>query len=161
VSGRGYPEDSAVETWERDVATFSISRHERLGHFCGYVRFPRRPVSEPGYDGLLVYVPVHGGLTYASEADDGTMVYGFDCNHADDDHDPKTRDMEWLRAECHRMATAISIAAGYEEEYLLARDNTAKAAVIEAYHERLKAEQIDFTLTDNLGAMISVLTGEL
>lgn len=155
-----YPEDSAEETWKADGATFSIVKHDYFGGtYCGYVRFPKRPTIEESYKGILTYVPVHGGITYAEENKDG-MVYGFDCNHAYDASNPSLKDMDWLKAECHRMAKCISIAAAHEEEYLAASDE-GKADVIDAYHARLKEENIEFVFTDNFGAMINVLFGEL
>jgi hypothetical protein len=80
-----YPEDKAGETWRDEGGVqYSIVRHERLNHYCGYCRFIERPVREVGYKGILTYVPVHGGITYANEDEDG-MVYGFDCAHAGDE----------------------------------------------------------------------------
>lgn len=155
----GYPEDDAVETWRQDGAVFSIVQVRRLGHYCGYVRFPSRPTKEQGHKGILTYVPVHGGITYADEAEDGSMVYGFDCAHSGDDQDPKLKDLEWLRAECQHMAQAISIAVAYEDDYLLAPSNEVKADVLDQYHQRLAEEGIKFNLTDNFGAMINVMFG--
>lgn len=157
-----YPEDSAEETWEADGAKFSIVFHELAPgyeHYCGYVRFPSRFTKEQRYNGILTYVPVHGGITYADEDDDGSMVYGFDCGHADDDKNPQMRDKEWLRGECQRMAQAISIAAAYEDDYLLAPSNEIKADVIDQYHQRLAEEGIEFDLHDNFGALINVMFG--
>lgn len=154
-----YPEDEADETWQADGATFSVMRAP-LGHWCGYVRFPARPVAEEGYRGILTYVPVHGGITYAEEDNEG-MVYGFDCAHSGDDSDPEVSDLAWLKAECQRMAQAVSIAAGYEEEYLAGKDDEARAQTLDAYHARLTEEGISFELTGNFGAMINVLTGRL
>jgi hypothetical protein len=154
-----YPEDKADETWQADGATFSIIRAD-LGHWCGYVRFPARPVAEEGYRGILTYVPVHGGITWAEE-DDGGMVYGFDCAHSGDDNDPNVKDVVWVKAECQRMAQAISIAAGYEDEYLAAKDDEARAYTLDSYHARLAEEGMSFELMDNFGAMINVLAGKL
>lgn len=161
-----YPENEAVEVWERDGAVFSIVNCSSTllvsyrAPYNGYVRFPRRPVKELGYRGILAYAPVHGGITYASESEDGSMVYGFDCGHAHDTNNEQLFDIEWVKAECQRMAQAISIAAAYEDEYLEA--NSAKRAdVLESYHERLRQENIDFNLSDNFGAMINVMFGDL
>jgi len=85
VSNRSeYPECKAIVIWEKDGLVFSIVKHSTLGHYCGYVRFPKRPVKEKEYGGILTYVPVHGGITYAKESEDGSIVYGFDCAHCDD-----------------------------------------------------------------------------
>lgn len=156
-----YPEDSAEETWEADGAKFSIVTHPTMGHYCGYVRFPCRPVKEQDYHGILTYVPVHGGITYARMSDDGSMVYGFDCAHADDENNPDLRDIEWLKTECQRMAQAISIAAAFEDAYLEADGDKSRAVVLDEYHERLALENIEFKLTNNFGAMINAMFGGL
>lgn len=161
-----YPEEKALETWKVDGATFSIIERSTYGlsigaPYNGYVRFPSRPVKEEGYRGILTYVPVHGGITYAEQSEDGSMVYGFDCAHAGDELNQQLFDLEWVKAECQRLAQAISIAAAYEDEYLEANTNEARAAVIDAYHERLRQENIEFNLHDNFGAMIQVMFGNI
>ena len=156
-----YPEDVSVDKWSKDDLTFSIVKHGSFGHYCGYVRYPRRPVIESGYDGILTYAPVHGGITYADESNDGTMVYGFDCNHVGDECRPECKDINWLKQECERMAACINIAAQHEHDYLLAKNEASKAAAIDGYHREV-AEKIGavFKLTENFGAMINVLGGE-
>ena len=130
-------------------------------HYCGYVTFPSRFLTERGYDGFLTYVPVHGGITYAEQEDDGPMTYGFDCAHLGDDEDPKVRDMDWLTAECKRMAVGLIMAAEYEKRYLLAVTGEEKAAVIDEYHDALKPFGMVFNVTDNFGSMINLLFGRL
>ena len=155
-----YPEKEATKTWEREGVTFSIAQMP-LGHYCGYCRFPKRPTIEEGYDGILAYVPVHGGLTYAESDADGTMVYGFDCAHSGDDENPERSDIDWLTAECERMAVGIAVAAEFEEAYLLARDGETRAATLDAYHDKMRETGAEFVLADNFGAMINVLCGQL
>ena len=75
-----YPENQAIVTWKKDDLTFTIVDC-RGSHYCGYVRFPERPVKEEGYDAILLYVPVHGGITYAEQSTDRSIVYRFDCAH--------------------------------------------------------------------------------
>jgi hypothetical protein len=155
VTALGYPESKAVETWERDGLRFSIVSGR---HFCGYVRFTERPVREEGYHGVLEYAPVHGGITYA-RSDEAGMVYGFDCAHAGDDTDPKTRDLAWLRAECERMGTAIRAAAEIEESYLLAAGSEAKAKVLDEYRSRMFAAGCDEGF--NMGVALKLMSGQL
>jgi hypothetical protein len=156
-----YPEDKAVKNWMTDGLTFSIADC-RGHHFCGYVRFPARPLKEPGYHGIASYVPVHGGITFAEQDPDGSMVYGFDCAHADDDENPVRRDMGWLMAECERMAEGIIEAAKVEDFYLLAEgDNDKRAAILDGYHAALASKGIAFDLSDNFGSMINALFGRL
>ncbi len=151
-------EDLAAERWEKDGLEFFLYEHH--SHWCGYVRFPKRPLIERGYHGIAAYVPVHGGLTFA-QAENGAMTYGFDCNHLDDERRPELRDRAWLRAECERMGRAISVAANFEPQYLLAATDEQKAAVLDGYHGALEAEGILFNLRNNFGAMIRVMFGNL
>lgn len=160
-----YPEGSphALKTWSHDGMQFTVIKLDRpyLEHHCGYVRFETRPMTEEGYHGLLTYVPVHGGITFAEQDEDGSMVYGFDCGHAGDEGVEKLNNLEWLGEECFRMGRAIQLAAQYEDQYL-AIDNHERGTVIQAYHDELKAQGIEFVLQDNFGAMINVLfKGEL
>lgn len=159
-----YPDAKACRTWTKDGKTLYVLLNT---WYCGYVRFPKRPVKEDGYRGILCYVPVHGGITYAEEDPDGSMVYGFDCNHADDMEpflpgDPQniwTEDT--VAEEVEKMALGIEVAADFEVAYLQAKDNQTRAAVLGMYHEVLCDRGVQFDLTDNFGAMLSVLTGTL
>lgn len=135
-----------------------------MGHYCGYCDFSEKPVKECGYEGILVYVPVHGGITYADNSiTKGGMTYGFDCAHAYDDKNPNLRDIEWLFNEVGRMATCILIAAKFEDEYLLSQgDNKKRAEIIDNYHVACK-ERCDatFNLNDNFGALLCAMSGHL
>jgi hypothetical protein len=156
-----YPDDKADETWTKDGVKFYLI-NQPFGHWCGYCRFEKRPVIEQGYDGLLTYVPVHGGITYAIEDEDGSMVYGFDCAHAGDKEDSKYSDETWLRLECERMAIAIMATVDFEKDYLHAKSNEDKANIIDAYHEKVsEACDIDFDIQDNFGSMIRAMMGSL
>lgn len=163
-----YPENASregtrvVKTWVHDGMQFTIIHVDNSwsSYYNGYVRFESQPVNEEGYGGILTYVPVHGGITFADEDKDRSMVYGFDCNHAHDKNNPKLRDIEWLGEECFRMGRAILVAAEFEQAYLSSADDE-KAKVIQDYHDRLKNEGINFVLSDNFGAMIKVLSGSL
>jgi hypothetical protein len=137
-----------------------------MGHYCGYVRFPKRPVREEGYEGILVYVPVHGGITYAQQSEDGSMVYGFDCAHAGDWSEIHTYGKKWtleeVVKETENMAVAIQLAAKYEKRYLQALTNEGKAKIIDEYHKELKEKHgIIFNLDDNFGAQLKLLSGNL
>ena len=158
-----YPESKAllIKHLKEPNTIVSVVRTER-GHLCGYVRFPSRPVREVGYRGFLNYVPVHGGITYTQDSTDGSVVYAFDCAHVGDELQQKFSSPEWVLSEAIRMSIAISVAAKWEEFYLLAKSNDTKAEVISAYHEELSENHdIHFILTDNFGAMISVICGQL
>jgi len=153
-----FPELQALKMWKMGDVTFSIIYNNICGHYCGYCRLPSRPTIETGYRGILTYVPVHGGITYANEdATDCTMVYGFDCGHFDDEKNPLLRDLDWLSAECERMAEWISEAARFEERYLLARTNEEKAKVLDGYYKKI-GQAIP---RDNFGINLNLLGGSL
>lgn len=163
-----------ADSWEHDGLQYGIVHSDSPipgwpRHHCGYVAFPKRPVSEKGYGGLLTYVPVHGGITYAQEFTDGSMVYGFDCAHAGDESNPNTSDLTWLRSECLKLGLGVALAAEFEVAYGYAAldlsedgTNDTRGAIIEAYHQRLTKDYgIQFDLMNNMGAQIGVLTGRL
>jgi hypothetical protein len=154
-----FPENMAQETWTKGGRECFIVL-TKMGHFCGYVRFKKRPVTETGYKGILNYAPVHGGITFATE-DKAGMLYGFDCAHCDDSTNPLVRDLEWLRNECEMMGATVALAAKYEKRYLVAKTSKARAKVIDAYHKACTNLGAKFKLTDNFGAMINLMFGEL
>jgi len=158
---RPYPEGhETAQTRDMDGAILTVLRCR--DHFCGYARLPKRPVTEDGYHGILTYVPVHGGITYSHTDDDGSTVYGFDCAHLDDEHDPQLRDVEWLFAECERMARAVLIAGEFEPRYLAETDTDKRAAVLDEFiaacAERAGTEP---GAPHNFGTMLNMLFGKL
>ena len=150
-----YPDSMAEKQWQyKDVICYLVLHH---GHYCGYARFQQRPLKEQDYHGILTYVPVHGGITYAQQ-DIAGMVYGFDCAHSGDDE----RDFsdEWLMQECQKLADSIKAVVQFEDAYLLAEgDNEQRAEIIDTYHKSLNLDGFD--VTDNFGAMINVICGRL
>jgi hypothetical protein len=161
-----YPESMAIMTWEKDGLVFSIVKHPERGHACGYVRFPKRPVRERGYEGILVYVPVHGGITYAKEDKDGSMVYGFDCAHSDDWSESNPHGKKWtigeIKKEIEKMAVGIQLAAKYEKRYLKAMTNKGRAKILEEYHNELKEKHgIIFNPDDNILVLLNILDGKI
>ena len=140
---------------------FEHELYPREGHYCGYAIFPKRPVKEKKYGGILIYTPVHGRVTYACEEKDGSMVYGFYCGHADDENNSNLRDIDWLKKECIRMGYAIKLAVKYEKKYLKAKKQTTKAKHLDAYdamcNELFDTEPNAF----NLGKALNLLSGKL
>ena len=127
-----FPDNMASRIWEHSSMKFYlVPPSDWPQHYCGYVRFENRPVIEPTYHGIMTYVPVHGGITFANQDEDGSMIYGFDCGHAGDDERPELRDEEWLGEECFRMGRAIQIAAKYEGAYLATEGSKERAEVIQ------------------------------
>ena len=153
-------EQVAEHHWAKDGVDYFLHRHGLIiGYWwwCGYARFPKRPLVEEGYGGIAVYVPVHGSITFAQE-ENGTMTYGFNCGYLDDTKNPHLQDIDWLRAETERMATSIRVAAEYEQRYLSAHTTKEKASVLVEYHERLQEQGILFAMGDNFGAMIRAIS---
>jgi hypothetical protein len=132
-------ENESVEKWEKDGLRFYLLKVDLNStfmkpYYCGYARFSERPVKEGS---ILSYVPVHGGITLEQTDDQGGMIYGFDCAHASDFEDPRTRDIGWLKEECERMARAIIIASEYEDEYLAASAEE-KADILDKYEKAVE-----------------------
>jgi hypothetical protein len=73
--------------------------------WCGYVALKRGveiPEDWIEYSTVESDIDVHGGLTYSCVSGDYT-VFGFDCNHYSDEHDPDKRNPIWLMKEAMRM----------------------------------------------------------
>lgn len=157
-----YPECYAAAVWEREGVVFSLVQHPTHNHYCGYCRFEGRPVKEQGYMGLLTYVPVHGGITYAEEdIHNGSMVYGFDCAHAGDDNNPDTRNLRWLKRQAEGMAWSIRLAKPYERRYMRCTTDKGKCNAIDDFHAELREQLgLRFNLLNNFGAMINAICGK-
>lgn len=138
--------ETGQEYWVVSGPTF-------VGGLNGYVLFPQRPVRELGYGGILNYVPVHGGITYAEKEGRG-MVYGFDTAHAHSEsvtrHDP-----EWVRGQCQIMASGIMQAAKVEARYLRCISQQGKAKLAQTVLDINPDEEANF------GTMINILSGKL
>lgn len=119
----------------------------------GYAVFEKRPTIETGYRGLLNYVPVHGGITFARQYDDA-FVYGFDTAHCDSEEKPRT-DPEWIKGQIAVMVRGIKLAAELEPQYLLAKTNDEKAPLCQQIYDLQPAE------AQNFGVMLHLLSGEL
>lgn len=174
-------------SWSRDGLEFSLARHPDFKHWRGYVRFPNRPLKEPGYRGIVTYVPVHGGVTWAEDSPDGSFVYGFDCNHAWDRKDgtlqghaermrkfirtrnladpegtPIRRTRKWLTAQCESMAAGIRVAVRFEDAYIAAAgDSQQRALILDQYRAYLRTEGLGTVAQEPVGVMLNLLSGQL
>lgn len=119
----------------------------------GYVVYPVRPVKEDGYGGIMTYVPVHGGITYAEEDESG-MVYGFDTAHHDSEQFPRN-DSEWIKEQIKVMIDGIKVAAEVEQEYLASDDNNKRADLCQ------RVLNVQPSQWQNFGVMINLLTGKV
>jgi len=132
-----------------------------IDQFNGYCRFKRKPVHERGYDGILSYVPVHGGITYC-EHDHGVSVYGFDTAHAGDDNNKSVRNIEWVEHQAWLMARSIQIAALFEPDYLRFKNNDIRSEIIAKMHAMIDRKVgAKFKITNNFGAMINLISGTI
>ena len=122
------------KTWEKDgthFAIFQVSGFESRAivslcraicedpafempesWYCGYAAYQGNPLAGLGYE---INVSVHGGMTLSEDIGEW-HVFGFDCAHARDHFDPCCRDLDWLTAECERMAASIDQLAAMEAD---------------------------------------------
>ena len=162
-----YPESKALEIWKKDNLTLSIVKNDKhlMNHYCGYVRFPKRPLREKGYQGIATYVPAHGGITYAEKSKNGSFVYGFDCSHSGDASPLHPEGKHWtleeVKNETEKMAKAIQLAIKYEKRYLRNISPKGKAKVIDEFHKECETHGINFNLQDNFGSMLNLLAGQI
>ena len=117
--------DRAVEVGKIKGLEYWISPATFENALNGYVFYPKRPVRETGYDGIISYVPVHGGITYA-DSYKGGIIYGFDTLHCDSDKFPRT-DKAWIKSQIEVIISGIEIAKKVELKYLKALTNRTKA----------------------------------
>lgn len=128
-----------------------------IGALNGYVVFPRRhaPVRMgPRATGILEYVPVHGGITYAVKDSLG-CVFGFDTAHHDSPGLP-THDKKFIQWQCRLMYEGLVIAGKIEDDYARAKGNNRRRADIVQPLLDLVPEQ-----GYSLGVMLNILGGEL
>lgn len=152
-----WPEDMACETREIDGVQCHLVKHRRQEHYCGYAVFPKRLCKETGYKGVLTYVPVHGGITFANEREDGSMVYGFDCAHNCSPDFP-CDDFKWLFGQCAVMVKGIKAMSEIEDEYLLAEgDNEKRGTLLDKVRDELDSNGEGF----NTGAALNLMGGQL
>jgi hypothetical protein len=127
-----------------------------VGRFNGYAQFPSMPLIAPGYRGIAVYVPVHGGITYFQDWWDGSVTYGFDTAHACSGESIEIiSDIGWMMAETESMARGIQIAARFERYYLNANTNERKAVVLDRMGKFLPMDE------PNTSVLLNLLAGEL
>ena len=150
-----FPASKAIEEGEIDGYKYWITKGSDFGGLNGYVAFPKKPVIEYGYGGILTYVPVHGGITYMAQKPLG-MIYGFDTAHSDSEEYPRT-DKEWIKKQCEKMIKGIKMAAKVEKKYLLAKTNEEKSK----YVDQVLNTDTEGVNKYNFGIGINVLSGQL
>lgn len=166
------------ETERYDELPESVKEFIPRAWYCGYVRLNRKLFRERDVNGLLTYIPVHGGISYRGVDSEGCTVFGFDCNHSDDTDDGLSK---WTREaamrETDKLALGLIVATRFEDAYLRRGSSTpksrkwarrrdhqrrrARAEIVVRYHQSLSARGIRFHLTDQFGAMINVIFGQI
>ena len=108
-----------------------------MDFYNGYVRFKEMPLSGTDFHN---FVPVHGGITYGNRSGDGSYIYGFDTNHANDATNPNIKSTDWLKQQCENMSFGIQAAAKYEQEYMKASCSQERIQAIQKYIDYIRQE---------------------
>lgn len=150
----------------RALACYRLAGCEKMkilmgmeGALNGYVAFNKRrsplSVRDRGTsDGILAYVPVHGGITYVNK-DQTACVFGFDTAHYNSEAVPRT-DKNWIQWQCRVLYEGLVLAGKIEKDYVRAKGNYEK-------RRQVLLPLIDLVPEEDLGfgAIINVLSGEL
>ena len=120
----------------------------RGGWYCGYVKFDKPPLPKTlGYNGIVTYIPVHGGVTYYDARKGGSVVYGFDGAHYKDKDNRDLLSEEWWETQCVHLAKGLKIASEYEYYFNSALDSKEKANIIDQFHASMREYGISFDIT--------------
>lgn len=149
-----YCKENCIETGLIDGYEFFILAAPIEAALNGYVVFPTMITKEVYYNGILTYVPVHGGITFCNHEPDGEVVYGFDTLHHDSRDFPRT-DPEWIKEQISVMIKGILKAAKVESKYLAAKTNKGKAKYAQMVQD-IQPEQ-----SHNFGVSINLLSGKI
>lgn len=139
-----FMENKAIEVGEIEGYKYMILPAPMEDALNGYIVFPKCPVRESDYNGILTYVPVHGGITFCHHYPEGTM-YGFDTLHHDSHEYPRT-DKTWIKEQISIMLKAILVAARVEKNYLKAITNKGKAKwaqMVSRRNDNLKSDLLE------------------
>jgi hypothetical protein len=127
----------------------------------GYVAFPKRrgPKLPTHYQGLVQYIPVHGGITYAVK-DSFATVFGFDTAHWKSEDQPRT-DPEWIRYQCHVLHHGLRMAEELWPKFRKA-NRDGKIAIAQTLFEECDPAQSG-RVSDRLGftALINLMCGKV
>ncbi len=154
TTGKPYADDPVVhEIIKKSYETFS--------GLNGYIVFPKRPLKEPGMDGIVVYVPVHGGITFAEQMDEG-FAYGFDTAHLESEQFPRM-DPVWIKEQCLVMLMGILRAQEVEKKYLKCTTNHGRLKHVEKVIEVGEMQGLEGAdkTSMSMGALTNLLTGKL
>jgi hypothetical protein len=127
----------------------------------GYVAWPKRhgPKLPMETGGIIQYIPVHGGVTYALK-DSFATVWGFDTMHAGSPGVERTNS-DWIRFQCHLLHHGLQVAEGLWPKFRRERDVHKRAEMAQALFDIEPAASGG--LGDRLGftALLNLLTGKI
>jgi len=170
---------------KNNVETGKISGHKywivefplqeyNFGALNGYIHFKTRPTTERGYQGILTYVPVHGGITLAKPDGKKGMIYGFDTGHCDSEKYPRDS-KKWIKKQIDLMLIGILRARMVEIPYLLTGylsnfvERFDSLRIFHKWIRCIKAHFVQFVWNSdkthenefNFGMMINMLCGKI
>lgn len=146
-----YPEGKAYKQAEIEGLPCSFLQHD-MGHKCGYARFPAEFPIDDYNVGVMKFVPVHGGITYAKRDKDGTVIFGFDAAH---DNSPPHEEQtdEWLTKQCRVMIQGVRMAPTLNPEFAKAETPEERGKVADKVCGLARDQQMNF------GSMIWLMAG--
>jgi hypothetical protein len=147
--------DHSVETGYLDGYEYFIVPAPFEDALNGYVLFPKKPVREEHYSGILNYVPVHGGITLCKHEDEGSM-YGFDSLHSFSKEYPRNT-TQWVKEQIKIMIDGILMAKKVELKYLKCTTNKGKAKYAQMVQDVAPEDQDKFSM----GVALNLLSGKL
>ncbi|HZF24008.1 MAG TPA: hypothetical protein VE030_11160 [Burkholderiales bacterium] len=127
----------------------------------GYVAFPKRHAPKlptNSYGGILQYIPVHGGVTYAVK-DSYMAVWGFDTLHCDSGEVPRA-DRAWILGQCRLLHTGLLIAAKLWPEWRKA-SQARRTEMADWMLQLVDDGRVGLTGRLNLGSMLDLMRGRI
>lgn len=117
VRGREYDLEHSEIKYGYRLVVIRMTSHG-LSHRCGYVGVPEKhPAHGQDYD--HVDAEVHGGLTYGDSNKEYPIPdetnrwwFGFDCAHLGDDMPNGGQPLDYVIAECHKLADFLHSVEG-------------------------------------------------
>jgi len=129
-----------------------------IGSLNGYVAFPKRRApllarSAIDRSGLLDFIPVHGGVTWALK-DEFACVYGFDTQHFDSERVPRD-DKLWIRWQCKILYQSILRTAKVERAFRRSRNPEDRIRIAQSIVDIIPEENM------GMGALLRLISGEI
>jgi len=126
-----YFNDKAIETGKILGCKYWILKYPRSDNLNGYASVPIRleHLGEYGHEGIMVFVPVHGGITFI-QGNENETVYGFDTGHYNS-HEYPIHCKVWIRDQIKAMIEGLHRAKEVDEEYNLTKCCERKSKLME------------------------------